>query len=236
MSVHVSSAVYKASLGGSTRKAIALKLADCANEDGTRVYPAVQTIADEVEVSARTVQRVLKEFVAEGLLIVVKVGGKGPKNTTEYRFNFSVLHGLPRVKPVPDKDDTMSPLVGTKGDTGDAKGDTDDKKGDTQSPNPSLPVKEQEARERAQDSISGLGSEGPTGWVEISILDDRAEWAAWGAWLIQRGHMDDLKAATAAKRMRVATRKPKPSSPYPEIIRPPSHIVTLANSKPEARV
>jgi len=98
MSWHVVSDVYKAKLGSPTRKAIAAKLADWADDDGGSIFPSVQRIAEETETSVRTVQYVLKAFVAEGLLVVVDRGGKGPGNTTEYRLDLERLSGLPRTR------------------------------------------------------------------------------------------------------------------------------------------
>src|SRR5881392_3760174 len=96
MSWHVVSEVYKAKPGSPIRKAIAAKLADWADDDGCGIYPSVQRIADETETSVRTVQYTLQTFVTEGLLIKVREGGKGPRSTSEYRFDLKALAALPR--------------------------------------------------------------------------------------------------------------------------------------------
>lgn len=118
MSVLVMSMVYATKLGGATRKAVALKLADYANDEGGNIWPSVETIAKQTEVCGRTVQRTLKAFVKERLLIVTKAGGNGPKSTTHYRFDLTKLAPLAG----PNKGDTVSPTPPAKGDTQSQKG------------------------------------------------------------------------------------------------------------------
>jgi len=150
MSVHVSSLVYRRKFGSAQRKAVALKLADHAGDDGSRIFPGVATIAAEAEVSERTVQRVLKAFVEEGLLIVVRRGGRGPTDATEYRLDLEAVSALPPTKGVREtslngsgrKGDSMTPIAIPKGDCGSKKGDTRSRKGDWVTPEPSLTVKE----------------------------------------------------------------------------------------------
>lgn len=97
MSVAVMALVFKARLGCVYRKAVALKLADCADDDGQNIWPAVSTIAEQSEVSERTVQNKLHELVALRLIEVVKLGG-GAGHTTCYRFVMDALHDLARRK------------------------------------------------------------------------------------------------------------------------------------------
>lgn len=73
---------------------VALKLADYANDDGSSVYPARDTLADCAHCSLSTVQRVLAGFKACALLLVVKPGGNGRGSTTEYRLNVATLEAL----------------------------------------------------------------------------------------------------------------------------------------------
>lgn len=101
MSITVVAAVLKRKLGSTARKMVAIKLADVAGDDGDSVYPSVKTVAAESELSERTVQYVLRQFVEEGLLIVVKVGGGGGHGlqaTTEYRIDLNRLAKYPPSK------------------------------------------------------------------------------------------------------------------------------------------
>lgn len=98
MSIAVVALVLKRKLGSTARKIIAIKLADVAGDEGEKIYPSVKTIAAETEVSERTVQYILKEFVAEKLLTVVHNGGtdrSGRRYATEYLMNISVLNAFP---------------------------------------------------------------------------------------------------------------------------------------------
>ncbi len=73
---------------------IAQKLADVANDDGTSIYPANETVADAVGCSERSVQRYKKLMQESGLLVLVKEGGFGPKDTSEYRYDLHILQML----------------------------------------------------------------------------------------------------------------------------------------------
>jgi DNA-binding transcriptional ArsR family regulator len=157
MSIQVIELVYSRRIGGGgTRKAVAVKLADYARPDGTSIYPAVPTMARELELSDRTVQRELRALEEAQLLVPVRKGGRGQGSSTAYRLDLDRLAALPTVHPErskgdtpppltetqgdvqsPSKDDCLSPLSALKGDNDDAKGDKDDTKGDSQSPNPS---------------------------------------------------------------------------------------------------
>ncbi len=119
MSIEVIARVLKKKWGSPSRKLVALKLADTANEDGTSIYPALQTVADECELSKRQVQRTMSEFRADGLLVLVKEGGSGPRDTTAYRFDMTMIGKLPDVK---NKNDTMSPITSRKSDIQSQKG------------------------------------------------------------------------------------------------------------------
>lgn len=141
--------VYRAKLGkrktetAAMRKAVALKLADCAHDDGTSIYPSIKRIADECEISERSVQRVIAGFLDEKLLLVDNENWNG--KTNRYRFNFNILEAFPRTRPRNSgTGDRVSPQV-NEGDKVSAEGDTEtpqpDKvtpRGDTETPEPSL--------------------------------------------------------------------------------------------------
>lgn len=134
MSVRVMSIVFDRYPAGGGERLLALSLADHAHDDGTRIFPAISTLAHKSFQSDRTVQRQLRKMEHDGWLIRVSdmVGGRG--NCTEYCISPDWLKG-----------DNLSPFTnGEKGDIPDIKGDIAvSQKGDTaMSPESSLTIKE----------------------------------------------------------------------------------------------
>jgi hypothetical protein len=137
MSIQIIARVLPKRWGSPSRKIVAIKLADVAREDGSKIYPSIATVASEAELSERQVQRVLEEFRKEGLLVVVTKGG-GRNRTTEYRFDLAAVDALPDAKPLSDfaviNGDNVTPFKPERVTLTTLKGDT-------MSPNPSLPVR-----------------------------------------------------------------------------------------------
>jgi hypothetical protein len=134
MSIHVIAKVLPKRWGSPSRKIVAIKLADVANEDGTSIYPSIATVASEAELSERQVQRIMDEFREAGLLVVVKPGG-GRNRPTEYRFDLAAIDRLPDAKPAPEEQpqteksslangDTMSPFPSETVTSATRNGDT----------------------------------------------------------------------------------------------------------------
>lgn len=123
------SQLFKAHLGSTNRKMLAVRLADFADDDGKGIWPTVGRLARETELSERTVQRILSEFVDEGLLIVRKKGGWKPGEGTRYDFNMGALGRLQAAKITVEgchgvTRDTVTPVTAATG-----TGDTDDAEG-----------------------------------------------------------------------------------------------------------
>lgn len=166
MSIDVMVAVYRAKLGkrgtetAMVRKAVALKLADCAHDDGRSIHPSIKRIADEVEISERSVQRVIAGFLDEKLLLLDNEGWSG--KTNRYRFNFNALSKFPRTRPRPEDEDdgtgdTMTPMSVKQGDTVTSKGDPVSPRGDPVTPKPSLNHQEPSKQQRSRKSKSEKG-------------------------------------------------------------------------------
>ncbi|WQP08750.1 helix-turn-helix domain-containing protein [Sinorhizobium meliloti] len=66
MSIAIMSQLFRAHLGSTNRKMLAVRLADFADDDGKGIWPTVGRLAQETELSQRSVQRILAEFVEEG--------------------------------------------------------------------------------------------------------------------------------------------------------------------------
>lgn len=128
--------VYSRQFGSSARKAVALKLADVARDDGSSIYPSVGTIAAETELSGRWVIKTLRQLQHDGVLKVVAVGG-GRNRPNRYRLDLDAVAALPASKSVKNPE-LSSPF----------KGSTDTEKGELSAPftagNPELSSKNPE--------------------------------------------------------------------------------------------
>lgn len=78
MSVKVSALIWKIPMA-SLDKLLLLRLADFADDDGGRIFPAVATVARDCGMSERGAQYILKKFIDKGLLLIVgnETGGRG---------------------------------------------------------------------------------------------------------------------------------------------------------------
>jgi len=83
MSIKAMSIVWESKLE-SSKRFILLYYADRGNDEGENVYPSVHTVAERTGLSRRTVQRLTKEMVEDGLMTLV-----GP---TDYGTNSYKLH------------------------------------------------------------------------------------------------------------------------------------------------
>lgn len=190
MSIAVMSRLFKAQLGSPSRKMLAIRLADFADDDGRGIWPTVGRLALETELSERTVQRLLRDFVDEGLLIVVAEGGGRPGQATRYDFDMRALDNLQAGKPAVDgchgvTGVTVSPVT-TEAPTGDIE-DADGCHGVTQTVIEPLdkPLGER-ARENEDDgresrkSVERSFKRGFHGWP-TAISDSEPE--AFRVWL-----------------------------------------------------
>ncbi|RYE29311.1 MAG: hypothetical protein EOP23_21765, partial [Hyphomicrobiales bacterium] len=96
MSAALLGLALKAKLHSQTRKMVLIKLVDCCQEDGTRIYPSLATIAEDAECSVPTARRVMQSFVRVGLLRKVRDGGAGAKSTNHYEMDIDMLARLRR--------------------------------------------------------------------------------------------------------------------------------------------
>lgn len=126
MSIMIMSRLFRMNLGGCNRKLLAVRLADFADDEGRGIYPGVKRLASETELSERTIQRILSDFVSEGILVVVKEATGRPGQTTRYDFDLARLFAY-----APGKTgDTVSPVgEAATGDNRAERGDTDDGEG-----------------------------------------------------------------------------------------------------------
>lgn len=97
MSRKVVSLVYEKRAGSAHRKAILAYFADRASDNGKGVWASKKTIADETECARSTVNKTVKEFLAEGL--IWQVGERPCQNgiTIVYDLNLDAIQALPDI-------------------------------------------------------------------------------------------------------------------------------------------
>lgn len=94
MSAELLGLAFKAEMGTHVAKLVLLKLVDAGEDDGTKIYPAIATIAQAAQAHERTVQKTLRDFQKHGLLELVRKGGGGPGDTNEYHLNLTMLRHI----------------------------------------------------------------------------------------------------------------------------------------------
>lgn len=153
MSILLMSRIFRQPMGGANRKALAVRLADFADDEGRGIFPSIDRLAAETELSVRTVQRLMADFVQEGILVLVKKASGRPGETNRYDFDLVRLFAAPAPQennPVVEQTGvTVSPVSGastgdTDAETG-VNGDIDGCHGDTRTViEPSVNLQERE--------------------------------------------------------------------------------------------
>jgi hypothetical protein len=105
---------------GGTELLVLIAMADYADEDRRYAWPSVPSLARKTAMSERSVQRILRKLTADGILRVIREGGRGA------RSNLSTIYEVLPEGPPPDRGVTVD-----TGDTGGSRGVT------PASPNPS---------------------------------------------------------------------------------------------------
>ena len=95
MSNKVITLIYSRKVGSAHRKAVLSYMADKASDGGEGVFCSKGTIADETEIARSTVFKIIKELVADGL--IVEVGKRACTNghTVIYDMILPQIEALP---------------------------------------------------------------------------------------------------------------------------------------------
>ncbi len=98
MSVRIMTLVWDCALPSLSHKLVALKLADCANDDGENIYPSVARVERETGCSESVVREALALLEAAGFLHVVeeRTGNRWNRSTVIRRFDVERLAMLSR--------------------------------------------------------------------------------------------------------------------------------------------
>ncbi|WP_150663072.1 hypothetical protein [Pandoraea commovens] len=201
MSAKVMGMVFERYPTGGGEMLLALKLADNAHDDGTRIFPSVATMATRTRQSERAVQYQLRRMQKSGWLVLVRqaVGGRGQSGMpAEYRINEAWINGA-ELAPISDDDSEDGKGADSapnqsekrvqdeaeKGATGGVKGANDDVKGcKAFAPEPSV-----EPSVNRKGTVSGArGTRLPDDWVLTKALGDWAlvEQPTWNADHVRR--------------------------------------------------
>jgi len=81
--------VWERQIAGSAAMVL-LVLADFARDDGSKVFPSIETIAYKVGLHRRQTRYILQRLRDRGVLVVTREG-RGRGRTTHYRINIEAL-------------------------------------------------------------------------------------------------------------------------------------------------
>jgi hypothetical protein len=91
MSARLLGLAFDAEAPSASAKLVLIKLVDCCDDEGKKIFPAVGTLARAAQCDPRTVQRHIALFCTVGLLRRVRAGGQGRGATSHYEMNLEVL-------------------------------------------------------------------------------------------------------------------------------------------------
>jgi Helix-turn-helix domain len=227
MSIRLMSMIWDVQFPTQSQLLIALKLADFANDSGGSIFPSRNTLAKQAQCSETTIKNTLRAFREIGLLKVVREGGNGPKDTTEYEFDLglvkAVIDGECTIEGSAidleikgsNKGSISAPLDEIRGQSDELRGQSLPLKGSTGCPqytnNHHLEPSRASAREVDK---SGLGSEGKKPSKALPCFKIVPADSSWGAWIDYLRERDSGMAfdANQSKKIVASTRWPKPES------------------------
>jgi hypothetical protein len=94
MSAILLGAAMAAHVPSRTAKLVLIKLVDCCDDEGRRIFPSLATLARAGCCSEQQARRVLALFCEVGLLRRLRDGGKGPGSTGYYEMDVALLKRL----------------------------------------------------------------------------------------------------------------------------------------------
>jgi hypothetical protein len=116
VSNHLTSITYKRKLGCRTRKAVLALMADKASDDGRGIWASKQSLADELDLTKRTVISAIQAMIDDGLLMVIGERRCATGHTVEYAINVDVLEAVPLVDCWQRREDAKVKAQGPTGD------------------------------------------------------------------------------------------------------------------------
>lgn len=200
MSAKMTGMVFDRYPAGGNEFSLALALADHAHDDGTHIFPYVETLAKKARQSVRSVQNHLASMKEAGWLITVNAGNGGRSRATEYRISPAWIKGAdfaslkcdaePQEKgadsapkkndanPAPFKGDEKGADCDAKGATGDVKGASGDAKGCNRL-HPHITIKNQKKNHQEPSPARKRSSGFDPMRVELPVWLDAELWGRW---------------------------------------------------------
>ena len=114
-------AAFAANVPSQSAKLVLIKLVDCCDDHGKRIWPSIATLAQAAMCHPRHVKRVIRLFCEVGLLRMVRAGGRGAGSTACYEMDVALLRSLagPDWKTVfAGTDDSATDTASTDDDSG----------------------------------------------------------------------------------------------------------------------
>jgi hypothetical protein len=231
MSIALMTLVWRVPVPTSTQMLIALKLADHAADDGTKIHPGRASLAERARCSESTVKNTLRLFREAGILVVLEEGGaKGPGHTTRYLMNIGLLEAIAKgvVTLSGGSDELTLEWSETSGNMG-ANFDPLENYPVSPLPLPGQPAvatrsagspqsiknhKEPSARESAGATQSAPATRASP---RIRVTPSDISWTAWLSEIEARGSAEMRQAAVRTGFVEVEARWPKPEVPLPRI-------------------
>ncbi len=200
MSAKMTGMVFDRYPAGGNEFSLALALADHAHDDGTHIFPYVETLAKKARQSVRSVQNHLASMKEAGWLITVNAGNGGRSRATEYRISpawikgadFASLKSEPKPQEkgadsAPKNNDAESARFegeekganhDAKGATGDVKGASGNAKGCNRL-HPHITVKNQKINHQEPSPARKGSPRFDALNIELPEWLDRNDWEVW---------------------------------------------------------
>jgi hypothetical protein len=204
MAINHITAVFKAHIPNPSDKLVALALADFANRETGKAWPAVATLERMTSLSERTIRTALQRLVEAGHLTIDRSRGRG--HSSRYWLHVIGVADLPisdqkdavDAPKVDEKGARAAPILNLKGANADPKGANDAIKGAAFAPDTIKPLKKNRKRGALLPAARPSIDEVSSFCVEQGIKASDGEFCYWkwvgNGWTSGTAQIRDWKA------------------------------------------
>lgn len=222
MSLHIGAIAWKVKFPSQTQKLLILRMADFSHENGTGIFPAIDTMATDIGCSRRQIQYALKALEGCELIVRERQGGKGHGHTNIWRINLDLLVSLAtqknllkgahdRLEIVENEGATIAPLDLLRVQSAASRVQSATLKGEahcTQTLNNPY-IEPLDARERARDEPRASRARKEPAPIRMFELTPRdITWKAWLAEMEKVGRTDLADQAIDTGKIQVTSKWP----------------------------